>query len=79
MSKAGREHLAEIGMSYGAHRRRAWRIGSRLSVAGVACLVHGLVPGLFRDKASKTIEDLNAELMAAAAPKTEPVLLEFEI
>jgi hypothetical protein len=79
MNKAGREHLAEVGMSYGAHRRRALRIGSRLSVAGVACLVHAVLPGLFRDKASRTIESLNEEIKAATPPQTEPVLLEFEI
>ena len=65
-------------MDYRAHRRRAWRIGARLSVAGAACLVHAVLPGLFRDKASKTIEDLNAELQAAS-PHSGPVLLEFEI
>src|SRR5690349_18385814 len=79
MSKAGREHLAEVGMDYRAHRRRAWRIGTRLSVAGAACLIHSLLPGMFRDKASRTIEDLNEELKAAAPPQAEPVLLEFEI
>lgn len=66
-------------MSYGAHFKRAWSIGGPLLVAGGACLVHGLLPGLFSDKATKTIVRLNEEVKRAPPHRGEPMLLEFEI
>jgi hypothetical protein len=79
MVKSGREHLLETGMGYGAHLRRAWRIGSKLAVAGAACMVHGLLPALFKDKASKTILNLHDEVKGAPHQGGERMLLEFEI
>jgi hypothetical protein len=79
MASAGRRHLQETGMAYDAHFKRAWKIGGALLVAGGACLVHGLFPGLFTDKATRTIVDLNEEVKKAHAHGREPVLLEFEI
>lgn len=76
---AGAEHLAETGMGYGAHLVRASRIGGRLIGAGGACLVHGLLPGLFTDKATKTIVKLNEEVKKGHPHAGEPFLLEFEI
>ena len=76
----GRSHLAETGMGYGAHLRRATRIGTRMLSAGGACLIHGLFPGLFPTTATATIVRLNDELKAGAKHGLdEPVLLEFEI
>ncbi len=79
MAGPGRRHLDETGMGYGPHLKRAWSIGGPLLVAGGACLVHGLFPSLFSDKASRTIVRLNEELKKAPAHQREPVLLEFEI
>lgn len=79
MAGAGQRHLTETGMDYGAHMKRAWRIGGALLVAGGACIVHGLLPGLFTDKATKTITRLNDEISAHTPKGTEPVLIEFEI
>lgn len=76
---ASRSHLAEAGMDYAAHFGRASRIGARLLAAGGACLVHGLVPGLFTTRATATIVRLNEELARTHAPAQEPFLLEFEI
>lgn len=66
-------------MGYGAHFMRAGRIGTRLIGAGGACLVHGLLPGLFSDKATRTIVRLNEEIKQAPPHRGEPFLLEFEI
>jgi len=76
---AGRDHLRETGMGYGAHFQRAARIGTRLIGAGGACLVHGLLPGLFSDRATRTIVRLNEEIQKAPPHRGEPFLLEFEI
>lgn len=66
-------------MSYGAHLRRAWKIGGALTLAGAACVVHGLFPGLFTDKATKTIVRLNEEVTHGPSHGGEAMLLEFEI
>jgi len=67
-------------MGYGAHLKRAWSIGGPLLAAGGACLVHGLIPGLFTDKATRTILRLNEEVKKSPPPhRREPMLLEFEI
>ena len=77
---AGRGHLAEAGMSYGAHMKRATRVGSRMLAAGGACLIHGIFPGIFKTTATNTIVRLNDELKKGHKPgQQEPVLLEFEI
>lgn len=79
MAGSGRQHLGEAGIAYGPHLKRAWRIGGALLVAGGACFVHGLLPGLFTDKATRTIVHLNDELKAHAPKGAEPALIEFEI
>ena len=77
---AGQGHLAEAGMGYGAHLKRATRVGSRMLAAGAACLVHGIFPGIFTTTATNTIIRLNEELKRGHEPgEQEPVLLEFEI
>ena len=76
---AGQQHLSEAGLSYGAHLRRAWRIGGSLLVAGAACLIHGIFPGVFRTKASSTVVTLHEEITAGPQHRGQPMLLEFEI
>ena len=75
--RSSRSHLAEAGMHYFAHLHRASRIGGALIVAGAACLVHGLLPGLFTTKASRTVIKLHEEISAHGP--TDTMWLEFEI
>jgi hypothetical protein len=79
MLKAGRQHLADTGMGYAAHLGRAWRIGGQLTAAGLACIAHGLLPSVFKDKASKTILQLHEEVKGGHASAGERMMLEFEI
>lgn len=74
-----RNHLREAGMDYVSHMGRAARIGSRLMVAGGACLVHGLLPNLFTTRATQTIIKLNEEVTQSHQPPRERMWLEFEI
>ncbi len=66
------EHPEEIGESYGEHASHALAIGARLLLAGFACLVHAIVPGLFIRSASNTVDYING-LMAQreAQPATQ--------
>jgi hypothetical protein len=77
---AGRGHLSEAGMGYGAHMKRATRVGSRMLAAGGACVIHGIFPGIFKTTATNTITRLNEELQKGHKPgQPEPALIEFEI
>ena len=55
-----RDHLRAVGESYFQHMRFAATVGSLMVVAGISCILHGLVPGIFTDRASRTIRHLHA-------------------
>lgn len=52
------EHPAAVGESYGEHFRFASGIGLKLLAAGVAALLHALLPFLFKSTASTVVLDL---------------------
>jgi hypothetical protein len=54
-----REHLLAVGESYFQHMRFAATVGSLMVLAGLACILHGIVPGIFTDRASRTIRHLH--------------------
>ncbi|MGD8832955.1 MAG: DUF6356 family protein [Pseudomonadales bacterium] len=56
--KLFKDHPRAIGESYGEHAGHAVYIGVRMIGAGVACLVHALLPGLFVRTASETVDDI---------------------
>ena len=52
------EHPASVGESYLQHMGQALRFSALLCVTGVACLLHGLLPFLFKDTGSNNIRRL---------------------
>lgn len=52
------EHPREIGETYAEHAGHALFIGMKMIAAGLACLVHALLPGLFIRTASNTVDDI---------------------
>src|SRR5438270_384127 len=46
-----REHPRSLGMSWAGHGIGALAIGGRLIGAGVACVIHAVVPGVFTQTA----------------------------
>ena len=60
-------HPRSVGESYLEHLRTAARFGSAMVAAGMACLLHALVPALFERTGSRTVKRLYAE-MAARQP-----------
>ncbi len=56
------EHPASVGETYAEHCARATFFGTRMVLAGLACLVHAVLPFLFVRTGSRAIADLN-ELM----------------
>jgi hypothetical protein len=59
-------HPATVGETYGEHLSFASGIGSRLILAGLACLVHGFFPFLFERTGSRTIIALHARVTGGA-------------
>ena len=59
------QHPRSVGESYAEHAAVASRIGARMMLGGVACLVHAIVPSLCVRTGSTTIKQLYAEMKAA--------------
>jgi hypothetical protein len=66
-------HPATVGESYGEHLATATHFGGRMILAGIACMLHGLLPFMFVRTGSRAVSELNAQLLArrtAGAPST---------
>jgi hypothetical protein len=57
-------HPASVGESYGEHLTTATSFGGRMVLAGIACMLHGLLPFLFVRTGSRAVSELNAQLIA---------------
>lgn len=58
------EHPASVGETYTEHMARAWCFGGRMMLAGLACMVHSLLPFIFVRTGSEAVEELNARMLA---------------
>ena len=58
------KHPRAVGESYFEHQRRALRFAGDLLVAGLACALHAVVPGLCERTASSKVRTLHQELAA---------------
>jgi len=63
LMRAFTEHPTSVGESYGEHLGRALCFGSRMIFAGIACMVHGVLPFLFVRTGSRAISELNERLV----------------
>ena len=61
--RAFTEHPASVGESYGEHLFRAVNFGTRMVFAGLACLLHGVLPFLFVRTGSRAIAELNDRMV----------------
>ncbi len=70
------DHPASVGETYAQHLGSASFFGSRMILAGFACMLHGLLPFLFTRTGRNTIEMLhdrmivNRHRQAPGAPHT---------
>lgn len=58
MLRASRAHLAEVGETYFEHMRFALLVGVIAVGAGLACLIHALVPGVCQRTCSRAVASL---------------------
>jgi hypothetical protein len=61
--RAFTEHPRSVGESYGEHLAQALCFGTRMIFAGLACLVHGVLPFLFVRTGSQAISELNDRML----------------
>jgi len=66
------EHPRSLGMSWAGHGAGAVAIGARLVGAGLACMIHALVPGVFTQTAGKTITNMYDHMAKRKASATDP-------
>ena len=73
MIRAFTEHPASVGESYFEHLLRALGFGVRMVFAGLACLVHGVLPFLFVRTGSRTIAELNDRMVINRRGRLEQI------
>ena len=66
------DHPRALGMSWAVHGAGAARIGFVLMGAGIACLVHAVVPGWFTHTAGKTVTSIYADMQRRKAGAQNP-------
>jgi hypothetical protein len=69
------DHPASVGETYGQHMGTAAGFGGRMILAGLACLVHGILPFLFVKTGSAAITELYQRMVThrdrrTAAPRS---------
>jgi Family of unknown function (DUF6356) len=58
-------HPCSVGETYLTHFRVAVGFGSRMMVAGLACIVHALLPFLFERTGSRCIDQLHERMVVS--------------
>lgn len=59
MKKFFVDHPSSVDETYFTHLRFASKSGLKLVMAGLACIVHSLLPFLFVTTASRTVQNIN--------------------
>jgi uncharacterized membrane protein YgaE (UPF0421/DUF939 family) len=75
-------HPRDVNESYGAHFIAASRFGLILIGAGLACLLHALVPAVCLTTASRVVRKLHDQLVInrrRSLPETTDFVLSYEI
>ena len=65
-------HPRLLGVSWLSHGVGALKIGGQLIGAGLACVVHAVVPGLFTQTAGKTVTRLHNHMISRKAGAEKP-------
>jgi hypothetical protein len=66
------DHPRSLGMSWFNHGAGALRIGGEMIGAGIACVIHAIIPGLFTETAGRTVERLHRDMLERRAAAADP-------
>jgi Family of unknown function (DUF6356) len=62
------QHPATVGESYAEHLLHAACFGTRMVLAGLACLIHAVFPFAFERTGSRAISELNERMVSRRRP-----------
>lgn len=69
------EHPASVDETYAEHLISALSFGTKMIVAGVACMVHGLLPAVFVNRGSETICALHERMVVKRRKNSRNTLI----
>ena len=72
LARLFRDHPKSLGMSWAEHGAGAIVIGGRMVGAGLACIVHAIVPALFTETAGRTVMSLHDHMVQRKAGAANP-------
>jgi Family of unknown function (DUF6356) len=72
LARLFQDHPKSLGMSWAEHGAGAVVIGARMVGAGLACIVHAVVPALFTQTAGRTIMSLHDHMISRKAGAANP-------
>ena len=58
-----RDHPASVGETYLEHSFQASYFGVYMLLAGLACLIHAIIPGLFETTGRRAISQLHSKMV----------------
>ena len=61
------QHPQSVGESYLEHQRHALTFGATMVLAGLACIVHALIPALFLSTGSRSVTRLYERMVTHRA------------
>ena len=73
LQRAFTDHPASVGETYLEHLAHATCFGVRMIAAGIACLVHALLPFLFEHTGSAAIAELNDRMVVKRRSAPSPL------
>jgi len=65
-------HPSSVGETYPQHCKFAFRFGARMTLGGLAAMVHAVFPFMFVTTASRALDELNALRAGGAHPPVAP-------
>ena len=66
------DHPRSLGMNWASHGIGAAKISAELIAAGVACMIHAIVPGWFTQTAGRTVERMHDHMIKRKAGAANP-------
>jgi hypothetical protein len=69
------EHPASVDETYLQHFTSALSFGTKMIVAGVACMVHGVLPAVFVSRGSDTIRSLHERMVVKRRKNSRGALI----
>ncbi len=71
-------HPSSVGETYIEHAKFASLSGARMIIAGMACIIHGILPFLFVQTGSQTITGLHEKFSTHAKKNIQPLIIDTD-